>query len=115
MVVMLSCCDCFLVLVCAMLQNINLFMEMNEEEFAKFLQTFVTDVWGLLMKVSMNPGQVCWAVGDRRLFEGRQLLVITRPALRNTATCIDVLACCVGLTAPAGQPGDECHQVPDHC
>lgn len=78
MIVMLSCCDCFFVLLCAMLQNINLFMEMNEEEFAKFLQTFVTDVWGLLMKVSMNPGQVCWAVGDRRLFVGRQLLVITR-------------------------------------
>mmetsp|Transcript_33790 Transcript_33790/g.100617 ORF Transcript_33790/g.100617 Transcript_33790/m.100617 type:complete len:935 (-) Transcript_33790:308-3112(-) len=37
--------------------NINLFMEMNEEEFAKFLQTFVTDVWGLLMKVSLKPGQ----------------------------------------------------------
>ena len=39
-------------------QNINLFMEMNEEEFAKFLQTFVTDVWGLLLKVSLKPGQV---------------------------------------------------------
>jgi hypothetical protein len=34
--------------VCA---NINLFMEMNEEEFAKYLQTFVTDVWHLLMQV----------------------------------------------------------------
>lgn len=42
----------------AVCQNINLFMEMNEEEFAKFLQTFVTDVWGLLMKVSLKPGQV---------------------------------------------------------
>lgn len=33
-------------------------MEMNEEEFAKYLQTFVTDVWGLLMKVSLAQGQV---------------------------------------------------------
>lgn len=41
----------------AVCQNINLFMEMNEEEFAKFLQTFVTDVWGLLMKVTLKPGQ----------------------------------------------------------
>lgn len=39
-------------------QNINLFMETSEEEFAKFLQTFVVDVWGLLMKVSLRPGQV---------------------------------------------------------
>uniref|UniRef100_A0A7S3VJD6 Importin N-terminal domain-containing protein n=1 Tax=Dunaliella tertiolecta TaxID=3047 RepID=A0A7S3VJD6_DUNTE len=38
-------------------QNINLFMEMNEEEFAKYLQTFVTDVWSLLMKVTLKPGQ----------------------------------------------------------
>lgn len=40
--------------VCA---NINLFMEMNEEEFAKFLQTFVTDVWHLLTSVSGRSGQ----------------------------------------------------------
>jgi hypothetical protein len=33
-------------------------MERNEEEFAKYLQTFTTDVWGQLMKVSQNPGQV---------------------------------------------------------
>jgi len=36
--------------VCA---NINLFMEMNDEEFSKYLQTFVTDVWHLLMQVGM--------------------------------------------------------------
>ncbi|GAB4819020.1 hypothetical protein N2152v2_006066 [Parachlorella kessleri] len=34
-----------------------LFMEKNEEEFAKFLQTFVQDVWTQLMKVSQRPGQ----------------------------------------------------------
>lgn len=33
-------------------------METSEEEFAKFLQIFVADVWGLLMKVSLKPGQV---------------------------------------------------------
>lgn len=35
-----------------------LFMERNEEEFAKFLQTFSQDVWTQLMKVSQAPGQV---------------------------------------------------------
>jgi exportin-2 (importin alpha re-exporter) len=34
-----------------------LFMERNEEEFAKFLQTFTQDVWTQLMKVSQAPGQ----------------------------------------------------------
>ena len=43
----------------AICANINLFMEMNEEEFAKFLNTFVADVWTLLLKVSTRPGQVC--------------------------------------------------------
>ena len=33
-------------------------MEKNEEEFAKFLQTFVQDVWTQLMAVSQRPGQV---------------------------------------------------------
>lgn len=74
--VMLSYCDCFFVLLCAMLQNINLFMEMNEEEFAKFLQTFVTDVWGLLMKVSMNPGQVCWAGRRWRSGDGKAVITV---------------------------------------
>jgi len=41
----------------AVCQNVNLFMEMNEEEFAKYLQTFVTDIWSLLMKVTLKPGQ----------------------------------------------------------
>lgn len=35
-----------------------LFMERNEEEFAKFLQTFTQDVWTQLMRVSQAPGQV---------------------------------------------------------
>ncbi|KAI3438113.1 hypothetical protein D9Q98_000554 [Chlorella vulgaris] len=36
---------------------LHLFMERNEEEFAKFLQTFTQDVWTQLMKVSQAPGQ----------------------------------------------------------
>lgn len=37
-----------------MCANINLFMEMNEEEMEKYLQTFVTDVWHLLMQVCLS-------------------------------------------------------------
>lgn len=39
-----------------MCANINLFMEVNEEEFEKYLQTFVTDVWHLLMQVGNSNG-----------------------------------------------------------
>eukprot|EP00899_Mesostigma_viride_P021200 jgi/Mesvir1/29081/Mv18387-RA.1 len=41
----------------AICQNINLYLEKNEEEFQSFLPTFVTDVWNLLMKVTAKPGQ----------------------------------------------------------
>jgi len=41
----------------AVAANTNLFMELNEEEFAKFLQTFVQDVWVLLTKVSLDVRQ----------------------------------------------------------
>ncbi len=34
------------------------YMEQNEEDFVKYLKTFVTAVWGLLLKVSQRPGQV---------------------------------------------------------
>jgi hypothetical protein len=53
-----------------------LFMERNEDEFAKFLQTFTQDVWTQLMKVSQAPGQVgegCSGVG---LGVGREAAVI---------------------------------------
>jgi hypothetical protein len=43
--------------VCA---NINLFMEMNEDEFEKYLQTFVTDVWHLLMQVGRCCSGAPW-------------------------------------------------------
>ncbi len=43
-------------------------MEKNEEEFAKFLQTFVQDVWTQLMVVSQRPGQVLW--GQRESSRG---------------------------------------------
>jgi exportin-2 (importin alpha re-exporter) len=49
--------------VCA---NVNLFMETSEEEFAKFLQTFVTDVWHLLTSVSARQGQDALAMAATR-------------------------------------------------
>ena len=42
----------------AVCQNINLFISMNEEEFAPFLPQFVQAVWTQLVTVSLNPGQV---------------------------------------------------------
>lgn len=39
----------------AICDNINLYMEKNEEEFQAFLPTFVTDVWNLLMSLSLTP------------------------------------------------------------
>lgn len=42
----------------AVAANTNLFMELNEEEFAKYLQTFVQDVWVLLTKVTLDVRQV---------------------------------------------------------
>lgn len=41
--------------VCA---NINLFLEINDEEFTPFVETFVQDVWMQLVNVSLAPGQV---------------------------------------------------------
>lgn len=43
----------------AICQNINLFMETSEEEFTKYLKTFVGEVWKLLVSVSVaaRPGQ----------------------------------------------------------
>ena len=42
----------------AVCQNINLFMEQNEEEFKEYLNTFVQDVWTLLVAVKQGSGQV---------------------------------------------------------
>lgn len=54
-----SILDSVRVAVCA---SINLFMEINEDEFQRYLQTFVADVWSLLLKITSAPGQVraCW-------------------------------------------------------
>ena len=41
--------------VCA---NINLFLELNDEEFAPFVETFVQDVWTQLVTVTLKPAQV---------------------------------------------------------
>ena len=42
----------------AVCQNINLFISMNEEEFAPFLPQFAQAVWTQLVSVSLRPGQV---------------------------------------------------------
>ncbi|KAG6546655.1 hypothetical protein Mapa_011844 [Marchantia paleacea] len=39
----------------AICENINLYMEKNEEEFQGYLSQFAQDVWGLLMTVSTSP------------------------------------------------------------
>ncbi|KAL2612267.1 hypothetical protein R1flu_023959 [Riccia fluitans] len=39
----------------AICENINLYMEKNEEEFQGYLSQFAQDVWGLLMTVSLSP------------------------------------------------------------
>jgi exportin-2 (importin alpha re-exporter) len=41
----------------AICDNINLYIEKNEEEFQRFLQTFVGDVWTLLTKTGMEPNK----------------------------------------------------------
>lgn len=38
----------------AICENINLYMEKNEEEFREYLPGFASDVWGLLMKISLS-------------------------------------------------------------
>ena len=42
----------------AVCENINLFIQINEDEFEKYLKTFAQDVWTQLSAVSLNPGQV---------------------------------------------------------
>ncbi len=42
----------------AVCDNLYLFIQINEDEFEKYLKTFAQDVWTELTKVSLNPGQV---------------------------------------------------------
>ena len=42
----------------AVCENLYLFIQINEDEFEKYLKTFAQDVWTELTKVSLNPGQV---------------------------------------------------------
>ena len=39
-------------------ENLYLFIQINEDEFEKYLKTFAQDVWTELTKVSLNPSQV---------------------------------------------------------
>ena len=45
--------------VCA---NINLFLEINDDEFGPFVETFVQDVWTQLVTVTLAPSQVAPSV-----------------------------------------------------
>lgn len=42
----------------AVCQNINLLVNRDEDEFAPFLSTFVSAVWGLLVKLKNTTAQV---------------------------------------------------------
>ena len=42
----------------AVCENLYLFIQINEDEFEKYLKTFAQDVWTELTKVSLKPGQV---------------------------------------------------------
>lgn len=69
----------------AVCQNINLFMEMNEEEFKDYLQTFVQDVWTLLVAVKQGSGQVLSNSGaplsiyTKRAHQPQAVHVLTQP------------------------------------
>lgn len=41
----------------AICENVNVYIEKNEEEFQSFLQTFATDIWGLLLKVGAQTNK----------------------------------------------------------
>ena len=84
----------------AICDNVNLYIEKNEEEFQRFLQTFVQDVWTLLTKTK-NPDQKCrrgaaaLLISDTVPFNsvhhshnagGRQVVLVhrqTQPSLRE--------------------------------
>ena len=61
----------------AVCQNLNLFIEMNEEEFKEYLQVFVGDVWQLLVSVKVNPGQVGSMMCVQHKKHGTHVLGIT--------------------------------------
>lgn len=85
-----SILDSVRVAVCA---SINLFMEINEDEFQRYLQTFVADVWSLLLKITSAPGQVraCWedtgcgSESGRRGRRSRGVRVLSSLPLKRSA------------------------------
>jgi hypothetical protein len=64
----------------AVCQNINLLVNRDEEEFSKFLQTFVTDVWGQLINVSTAASQVSCPKSAPPNSKFAPLLTCTSPA-----------------------------------
>lgn len=79
--------------VCA---NINLFMERNEEEFEKYLNTFASDVWQLLVTVGRNTGQDGLAMAAIRF-----LTVVSKSVHHKLFGSPDVLRqICENVVAP---------------
>ncbi|CAM6129189.1 unnamed protein product [Calypogeia fissa] len=62
----------------AICENINLYMEKNEEEFQEYLGQFATDVWSLLMTVSLSPSH------DRLATTAIKFLTIVSKSVHHT-------------------------------
>lgn len=107
----------------AVCQNINLFMEQNEEEFKDYLNTFVQDVWTLLVAVKQGSGQVTPSASDHGCAEQPCLLCWqcyhTEYVLSSVSFTIcpgsnmcHAACCCDSEWWNAGQFGNECHSLP---
>lgn len=83
----------------AVCKNINLFMQHNEEEVAPYLETYVRDVWQLLMSCSLTAGQDRVAITaiafltsiartvHYKLFAAQDILTQVRACLSATGFC----------------------------
>lgn len=87
----------------AVCENINLFIQINEDEFEKYLKTFAQDVWTQLSAVSLNPGQAgppltCWKICNMPKFAGLCALpcAISQSVCRvpGPYLCVSVLQVC---------------------
>lgn len=62
----------------AICDNVNLYIEKNEEEFQRFLQTFVQDVWTLLTKTGLESGK------DRLVTSGVRFLTAVANSVHSS-------------------------------
>jgi exportin-2 (importin alpha re-exporter) len=71
---------------------------MNEEEFKKYLQTFVQDIWSLLTRVSLEPRQV---------HPGRVTATEMTPVAHSPSgmTCCAMRRCVINMTLTRMQDG----------